>query len=170
MATEQKREPKNADEKKIMEMVKAAKVAMFTTINGDGTLASRPMVAQQMDEEGLIWFFTSRESGKIEDLHKHPQVNVAYSDVDNNQYVSLSGRGKLVRDKAKIKELWDPTMKAWFPNGEDDPDVALISVKPDTAEYWDSTSSKFVQLIGFAKAILTGEKYNAQDHKKVNLN
>jgi len=31
----------------------------------------------------------------------------------------------LVRDRGKIEELWKPEFKMWFPEGKDDPEVAL---------------------------------------------
>lgn len=167
--TEQKFKPENKEEQRLVELIKDSKVAMMTTIHSNGQLTSRPMMAQQMDEQGQIWFFTSRESGKVDDLHKHPQVNISYSNVDDNQFVSIAGVARLVRDDAKIKELWNPLLKAWFPEGENDPDIALISVKPTIAEYWDTENSKLVQLLGFAKAIVTGQSYSPNGYHQVKL-
>ena len=62
-----------------------------------------------------------------------------------------------MRDTDKIRQLWRPVLKAWFPKGVDDPDLALLRVDIISAQYWDSTSSKLVQLFGMIKAIATGQ-------------
>ncbi len=41
-------------------------------------------------------------------------MNVSFSDPPHQSYVSISGRGEIVQDKAKAKELWNPYLKAWF--------------------------------------------------------
>jgi general stress protein 26 len=42
-------------------------------------------------------------------------------------------------------------MKAWFPDGLDDPDLALLRVHVEAAEYWDSPSSTMVHIVGFVR-------------------
>jgi hypothetical protein len=74
-----------------------------------------------------------------------------------------------VRDRQKIHELWNPTLKAWFPNGVDDPEIALLCVEVEKAEYWDTPSSRMVQLIGFVKAVVTGESYEPGENEKVTM-
>jgi hypothetical protein len=83
--------------------------------------------------------------------------------------VSVSGRARLVRDKDKARELWNPTLRAWFPRGLDDPELALLCVTVTKAEYWDTPNSRMVQLVGFLKGALTGEPYRPGDNEKVNL-
>jgi general stress protein 26 len=50
-----------------------------------------------------------------------------------------------------------PDLKAWFPNGEDDPNLALLEVTATEAEYWDAPSGPAVKLVGLAQSLLTGE-------------
>ncbi len=87
----------------------------------------------------------------------------------DNKYVSVSGRAQVVTDRSKIKELWTPLMKTWFPKGEDDPEICLIRVRAESAEYWDSPSSTIVHIYGLAKAVVTGERPNPGDHNRFNL-
>ena len=141
---------------------------MLTTING-GQLRSRPMSTQEMDENGDLWFFTSDQTHKVEEIDKDNRVNAAYSKPDDNVYVSVAGSGAIVKDRAKIEELWSPILKAWFPEGLDDPTLCLLKVSVKEAEYWDSPNSKIVQLYGFVKAIVTGEPAKGGDHGKVEL-
>lgn len=74
-----------------------------------------------------------------------------------------------MRDKEKAKELWKPLLKAWFPKGLEDPDLALLKVSVESAEYWDAPSSKMVQIAGIAKAAVTGQRYQGGENKKLDV-
>src|SRR5688572_10975348 len=104
--------------KTLIDKIKDVKIAMLTTVEADGTMHSRPMQTQQSDEDGSLWFFTGYESGKTSEIKNDSHVNLSYSDPDDNLYVSVSGTATVTRDKAKIDELWNPIMKAWFPGGK----------------------------------------------------
>ena len=157
--------------KKFGELVAGIQVAMLTTINKEGKLKSRPMATQQIEHDGDLWFFTGIHSQKVDDLRKLHQVDISYSDTVKNRYVSVSGSAELVQDANKAKELWSPFYKAWFPKGLDDPELALLKVKIENIEYWDTPSSKMVHLIGLTKAVLTGEGYKGEgaDHKELKI-
>ncbi|WP_242928090.1 pyridoxamine 5'-phosphate oxidase family protein [Pontibacter vulgaris] len=153
----------------LIDKIKDIDIAMMTTVEDDGCLRSRPMRNQTVKEDGVIWFFTGYESGKSHELQNDSHVNLSYSKPDDNLYVSVSGKATLTKDKQKIDELWNPALKAWFPEGKDDPNIGLIKVTIDKAEYWDSPNSAVVHLIGVAKAAITGEQYKPGENKKINL-
>jgi len=161
----------NDDIAKLGELIKDIRVAMLTTVDNQGCLHSRPMATQEQEFDGTLWFFTPADSGKIHELNRDSHVNISYANPDKQTYVSVSGTASTIRDKAKIKELWSPINKAWFPNGVDDPNIALLRVDVQRAEYWDAPSSAVVRLFGFAKAVLTGKPYGEEgvDHEKVTL-
>lgn len=156
---------------KVAALIKDVKMAMLTTVNADGSLRSRPMATQKTDFDGDLWFFTRASSPKVSEVEETHEVNVSYADPGGNTYVSVSGKAELVRDAAKNKELWNPILKAWFPKGLEDPELALLQVHVEKAEYWDSPSSTMVQVAGFVKAIATGKSYKASpgEHAKVDF-
>ena len=153
---------------KIKDLTEGIDFCMLTTIDG-GHLRSRPMSTQEFEFNGDLWFFTSDNTHKIEEIDKDNRVNVAYSKTDDNTYVSLSGRGEVSKDRAKIEELWNPILKAWFPEGLDDPHLCLLKVTVEQAEYWDAPSSKIVQLVGFVKALATGQEADYGENKKIDF-
>ncbi len=153
---------------KLRELIEDISIASLVTMDSDGVLRARPMATQQLDENSELWFFTNDYTAKVDSVLAHPQVCVSYADPGKNSYVSVSGTAELVRDKAKIKELWKPALKAWFPKGVDDPDIALLRVDAISAQYWDSSESKLVQLFGMLKAIATGEPAEGGENEKVN--
>jgi len=154
--------------KKVNDLIKDVQIAMLTTIDG-GVLRSRPMQTQEAEFNGDLWFFTSTDTHKTDEIEKDARVNVSYASPASNTYVSVSGTASLVSDKEKIEELWNPILKAWFPKGLDDPTLILLKVSVEQAEYWDSTSSTVVQVGGFVKALVTGERADGGDHGRVNL-
>ena len=156
---------------KLGEMIKDIEFAMMATRAADGSLVSRPMSTQGGEFDGLLWFFTAKSAKVCSEIAVDPQVNLAYSNPKSNRYVSVSGPAEQIDDKAKAKELWNPLLKAWFPKGLEDPELTLLKVQVESAQYWDSPSSTVVQLVGFAKAILTGERYKAGkgEHGSVRL-
>lgn len=159
----------NESIKKLGEMIKGIRITMMTTAEDNGRLRSRPMATQQTDFDGELWFFTGASSPKVEEVQQDQHVNLSYADPGSNRYVSLSGTAQLVRDKEKAKELWNPFVKAWFPKGVDDPELALLRVTVEEAEYWDSPDSKVVQLAGLAKALITGKPIKGGENEKIDI-
>lgn len=158
-----------ANIKKLAELIKGIEVAMLTTVAEDGTLRSRPMVTQKAEFDGTLWFFTPAGAPKVGEVGHDRRVNVSYASPDDNRYVSVSGTAELVRDRQKIEELWNPVLKAWFPDGLQDPELALLRVNPERAEYWDSPSSTLVHLVGFVRAVATGKPYRPGENEKLDL-
>ena len=141
---------------KLGEMIKNIKVAMLTTRKSDGSIHSCPMMTQGKQFDRILWFFTAAHSAKGSEIAEDQEVNLSYADPSGNRYVSVSGRAKLVRDRAKAQELWTPAVKAWFPKGLDDPELALLQISVERAEYWDAPSTSAVTLFQLAKSLLTG--------------
>ena len=153
---------------KIRELTEGIDFRMLTTIDGDH-LRSRPMSTQKFEFDGDLWFFTDDKTHKVEEIERDNRVCVAYSKPDDNVYLSISGQAQVVKDRAKIEELWSPILKAWFPEGLDDPTLCLLKIPVEQAEYWDAPSSKIVQLFGMVKAIATGQEADYGENKKIDL-
>lgn len=155
--------------KKVAELIKDIRFAMLTTVARDGQLRSRPMTMLERDFDGDLWFFVGASSPQVAEMRADAQVNLSFANPGDNAYVSISGTAQVLRDRAKIEELWNPVYKAWLPDGKDDPDLAVLKVTTTQAEYWDSPNGKIVQAIGFAKAVLTGERPDVGESEKVRL-
>jgi general stress protein 26 len=144
--------------KLLWELVKDIQFAMFTT-RADGRLRSRPMTTQnsEVDERASLWFFMSRGSEAVNDIGADPVVNVAYADPGRDAYVSISGEAAVVEDREKKEQLWSKLAEAWFPGGAGDPDLALVEVRIEDAEYWDVKESKVTQLFKMARAAVVSD-------------
>lgn len=154
--------------KKLRELVRDIDFCMLTTVNEQGDMHSRPMSSNgDIDAEGNLWFFTGLTSHKVTEIKKKDRVNVSFADPDNQRYVSITGRAELVRDPKKIEELWQPAFRMWFPEGKDDPEVSLLRVSLEKAEYWDSPSSTISYALNFVSSLVTGEQPDLGENKKL---
>ena len=155
---------------KLYELIDDIRICMMTTVEEDGRLASRPMYALEADKAGDVWFFTRIELSKTTEISRDGHVNLAYSHPSKQHYISLSGRAEIVRDKRHIQDKWSEPLRTWFPEGKDDPQLALIRVHPERGEFWDSPSSTVVHLYGYVKAAITGSPpHELSDNQKVDL-
>lgn len=158
----------NDARKKVWELIKDIRFALLITHDAENRMHARPMSAITKEFNDELWFLTSVRSPKLEEIARNPDVLVSYAEPKSQTYVSIRGRAEQVQDRGKITELWSEPARVWFPKGAEDPDIALIRVAVENAEYWDSPASGFVYLYDYAKAALTGERPdNVGDHKKV---
>jgi general stress protein 26 len=143
----------------LWDLIKDIKFAMLTTRYADGQLHSRPMTTQNrsLDANRLLYFFMSKKSDPAQAIDADGLVNLAYAHPGKDRYVSISGSAKLSADDRMKKDLWSKMAQAWFPGGVDDPDLALVEIRIDHAEYWNVEESKLVQLFSIAKAAMTGK-------------
>ena len=148
-------------------LIDKSRIGIITTIDADGHLVSRPMSLKEREFDGDLWFFTEDPSHKTTEVREHPQVNVSLQ--SGKGWVSLSGEAQVVRDAAKIDELWDTGAEAWFTDGRNDPKVALLRVVAHTAEYWSSDEPKPLVLFKYAKAAVTGGRPNVGEARTVDL-
>jgi general stress protein 26 len=154
--------------KKLAELIKDIRFAMFTTVDAQGVLRSRPMATQQIAFNGDLWFFTRVDTGKVDDVRQYQQVNVGYAAPDDQRYVSVMGPAEVIDDRAKMAELWNPAYKVFFPEGLGDTRLRLIRVEVREAEYWDSPG-KVATAISFVKALVTGDPSNMGENEKITL-
>jgi general stress protein 26 len=153
--------------KTIAELVRASKIALLTTRSQHGDLHSRPLATQELEFTGELWFFTQDPSEKVSDILINPQVNAAFE--SGKGYLSIAGNAEIVHDRDKVDEYWSPAVEAWFPEGKDDPTVALIKVRPVSAEFWARDTPGVVAVFRMAKAALTGGQPDVGDNRTVDL-
>jgi general stress protein 26 len=127
-------------------LVRQMKVGMLTTIEPDGSLRSRPLETCEVDAQGRLWFFTQAHSPKSVEVGQENQVSLSYADPRDEDFASISGTARVVRDAEKMRSLWNARFQRWFPQGLQDPDLALLEVRIDKAEYWDEPRDENVKI------------------------
>jgi general stress protein 26 len=155
------------DWSRLWDMIQDIKYGMFTARGSDGHLHSRPMTTLNDQRNGVLWFFMSKSSEPAVDIAQQAGVNVSYADPGHDNYVSIAGSARIVEDPAKKKALWSPLAQAWFSGGVGDPDLALVAVTIEHAEFWDVETNRAVKLYEIAKAAVTGTRPQLGEHREM---
>jgi general stress protein 26 len=145
---------------KLAELISDIRVAMLTTFPPGGKPHARPMYTQALDAknfDGTLWFMTDAESLKVEELEINPNVLITYAAPNKNRYVVVTGQARSEHNPDKARELWNIHAKGWFPNGPDDPNLALLRVTVSSAEYWDGPSNTSY-LLNLVAAVVSGTR------------
>lgn len=165
----------SSDERsRAIEMMKRFDTAMLVTvIPSENLIRSRPMAIGSVDDDGTLWFVTTDASPKIGEIASANAVNVALQSSD--AFVSVSGQGAAVEDRAKVRQLWREPWRVWFPDGPEQRDLVLLRVEPWVAEFWDQRGARGLRYAWKAlKAYATGERIDdasegGRSHGKVQL-
>jgi len=155
----------------LYKLIDGIETAMVTTRRADGHLVSRPMQTQRRTTGTDLWFMTNAESEKFEELARDPHVNVAFYKDRTREWVSVSGRAILSRDRDLIDSLYKPDWKAWLGDtgdgrrdgGPHDPRIALILVEADSVVYSKSDRPMPLVLWQVVKGMVTGEPPKVAD-------
>ena len=143
---------------KFKKLVEEVRICMFITNNrNDEHEHTRPMANVAVDDDGTLWFYTDVRSIKVEEVATDRDVHLTFAHPGKESYIDVWGKGTISTDRALIKEKWSPVVKAYFPNGEEDPNLALLKVTPTDVYYWESETGKMMQFVKMATAAVTGK-------------
>ncbi|HND89460.1 MAG TPA: pyridoxamine 5'-phosphate oxidase family protein [Saprospiraceae bacterium] len=147
---------------KLKELAEKASVCMFCTELDQLSITSRPMYLQEVDEEGNLWFISSTESHKNQEIVEDDRVQLFFMNNGKSEYLSVYGHAHAYTDKATIEDKWSVFANAWF-DGKEDPTVSIIRVAPESGYYWDTKAGKLVSMISFIGAIVSGTNTDNRD-------
>lgn len=148
----------NEATQKIKELTNSAKTCFFCTrIEGGKPFSTRPMSVQKVDDEGNFWFLSANDSHKNEELTLDHSVQLLFQGSSYSDFLNIYGTATISQDKQKIKELWEPILKTWFTEGEDDPRISVIKVEPTEGYYWDTKHNGAVAFIKRVAGAVVGK-------------
>ena len=150
---------------KLLDSIRDTRFTMFTTIDDEGRPRARPMTTLEATDDGSLWFFGIREGELVDEARAEPRVGLAYDNHGKGTYAYVRGRCFLREDRARVEQLWSKPHEAWY-DGPDDPDLQLIEVRMESAEYWDSPDSGVIRFLGIIRAAITGEEHEF-DHGEI---
>lgn len=148
------------------DLMKKIGFAMLVTHDGE-VLRARPMSAYLERENNAIYFLTDARRHKDEEIARNPNVNLSFANADDQKYVSVSGTAVVSNDRAKIKQLFSTPAKAWWDNA-DDPNIRVLKIIPDDAEFWDSPGT-IISYVKMAVAAATSTRPEIGNNRKVTL-
>lgn len=143
--------------KKLKSLAENAHMCMMLTALNDRPIATRPMTIQEVDENGILWFISSKSSDKNHQLTVNSETQVIFVNKTDNEYLSVYGFAEIYEDQKTIDEKYSVMANAWF-DGKDDPDVSIIGIRPEEIKYWDTKYGSFVDFGLMVYAAVTGNK------------
>lgn len=149
---------------KVWDAVERHHVCMLVDKDGKG-LRARPMAPYADRGEGTILFVTDARNAKDDEIRANPEVCLTFAD-GHKFFLSVSGRAEVVKDSAKLKQIWSTYMEAFFPDGPDSPNAILLRVRPTRAEFWES-DGKIVSAVKALAAVVGQKRPHMGDNEKV---
>ncbi len=121
----------------IARIVQTIDTCMFATRDEDGVFQARPMSNNgEVDWDGTSWFFAPSDGRLVAEVQRNPEALTTYRADDRFAWVALSGSAQVVDDDDAKRRMWLAELERWFPDGPDDPDVALIRFESTAARWW----------------------------------
>jgi general stress protein 26 len=155
---------------KIKDLVKSAKSCFFCTHASSGSSKGvRPMSVQQVDDQGVCWFLSANDSHKNLEINAENTVDLYFQASAHAGFLHLTGIASISEDKEKIKELWEPVVKTWFTEGEDDPRISVIKFVPKEGYYWDNKHGNFIAGMKVLAGAVTGKTLDDSIEGKIEL-
>ena len=148
-------ETQQTELKSLLELIREIEIGLLTTLDGEHRLHTRPVQTLRCDANGVLWFFTDVGSSKAEEMRSDARVSIGYAHLATGRYAAVEGRARIGRDRGKAAELWSPLQRAWYPQGLDDPRLAVLEVHIERAEYW-ITPGRASYAVAATQAALTG--------------
>jgi general stress protein 26 len=152
---------------KIAELAKE-QTCLFCTFTDAYALNTRPMSTQTVEDDGTIWFFSSKQSNKNREIGNNSKVQLLFGDPSKSEYLSIEGTAEIILDKGKIDELWTPIIKTWFQEGKDDPNLSLLKITPKDGYYWDTKHGKMVAFAKMLTSVVVGKTMDDGIEGKLN--
>lgn len=156
------------DPKDLWALVREIPVCMLTTCDGD-VLRSRPMATVLDEGRHEFLFLTRASSHKSREIERRHSVNLSFADPEKDLFISVSGEGRLGEDHDVARQLWNPYAEAYFPEGPESSDIAVLHVIPQQAEYWVGGKPQNLEMAELRKAVETGTEPDLGLNEKVQL-
>ena len=141
----------------VKDLVKHFDTAMMITRQPNDKLHGRPMQIAEANEDGMVRFATSLRSPKIKEIEDDDRANLVFQ--NSSQFLSMSGTVKIETGAKLIDRLWSESWRIWFPEGKDDPNICIITMTPEQAEFWDNSGMQGIAYaFKAAKAYIQGKQ------------
>ena len=121
----------------ITEGLKNVQLANLATATVDGLPWTRYVMIAG-DDELTIRCATFLAARKVEQIEQNPEVHLSCGVLDPMEmkpYYQIQGRAEITTDAAEKTAFWNPSLESIF-SGADDPNYAVVVIKPYRIERW----------------------------------
>lgn len=114
------------------EIMGAARYCALVTLDTLGRPYARTMDPFPPDENMVVWFGTNPNSRKVRQIRRNQRVTLYYFDRENQEYVTILGKARVVTDAKEKSKWWKEEWQAFYPDRSKG--YLLIAVTPDKLE------------------------------------
>lgn len=123
------------DVERVWQLMAQMPVCMLASRDGE-KIRARPMGPTPRQDENAIYFLTSAEGDKDDEIENDPHVCLSFAKPNDGKYLVVTGRARVLDDRSLVHALWTTAAQAWW-EGPDDPRVRVIEVTPEDAQFWE---------------------------------
>ena len=142
-----------SERRRVQALIEQAGIAMLTTIAEHAAPVARPMLPLFLEHDPCLYFLTHQNSRKVSHITARPQVSLTM--ISHGCYLVVTGTATTSREQALIERLWQPTYRAWFPDGKGDREATVLRVTVGRVDYWEPPRSRVIRLAQALKALVT---------------
>ncbi|WP_370324981.1 pyridoxamine 5'-phosphate oxidase family protein [Euzebya sp.] len=159
-----------SDRDQFLEVLDEFDTCIMTTFTRDGTPHGRPMHVAERDGDTLR-FVTAVDAAKVKEVAAGDPVVLTFQ--SSTRWVAATGSARVHQDRGAVADLWSEPMRAWFPDGPDDPQLCVMDVDLESGEWWDVSGTDLASFaFGVAKSVVTRQPIDTDregDHGEVRL-
>ena len=120
---------------RVWRLMEQIDICMLASHDGE-KIRARPMTPRVRESENAIYFLSSAQGHTDDELESDGNVCLTFAQSGDGKYLVVTGRARILNDRALIHDLWNTAAEAWW-DGPDDPRVCAIEVTPDDAQFWE---------------------------------
>jgi general stress protein 26 len=107
----------------------------FVMVGLESGQHSEPLTAQfDEDQPNTLFFFTAKDNR----IANGGRAMAQFVSKGHDFFACMAGTISHAEDRAEIDKLWSTSVEAWFPEGKDDPTLALLRFDITSAELWET--------------------------------
>ena len=129
----------------------------------------QPMTAFcEKEQGGPVWFYLRKNNDLV---RVAGQGGAAMFNLMRGHefFACVAGRVREDHDPERIRRFWNPVVAAWFPEGQDDPNLTLLRFDCEDAQVWVSHGNPLKFGWEIAKANATKTKPDVGDQAHLSL-
>ncbi len=133
--------------------------------HGEVGISSRPLTVADASGD-LVRIIVDSSAEFARQAMRGERAHVTLSDNRKNVWASLDATMAMSTDTDEIDELWSPFASAYFPDGRESQNIAVLHLRVLRGMYWSTPAGRIGSAISLLKAAL-GKENDSGEHGAV---
>lgn len=115
----------------------------------------QPMTAYLDRDSDVIWVYSSKDTDLVREAAGGRHAMFTFHAEKKGLWACVGGELTETYDRTRLEKDWSPILAAWYPDGKDDPNLAMLRFDLHDAEIWIERKGPLKFLWETAKANVT---------------